>query len=313
VGPAYNGRRKFVTPDDRFDHPHWVAVDDREAHIKVLHAGDDRVTYGETAERALKMRAEDWIRVYGRYYETGIVNKGMGYTWFGAKESPMANFEIPMQADNPAAARYLTLSAQHRAHVEAAIANKQRGEISQLVRDEYTDLFPPKAAPAPAPVSDPRSFGTADQLEMGTVSRHFMTRLLDGHHYKTIVEARKEVGDVLGMTIERATPLAKQVEEAVELGVVRAARQIVDETRGGHYSEETMQTLSRLRRLYQQQPKLGTRDRRIQGAAGVQYARIPRVSAQPPRRRDARRRRLRADRGQQHAAARGGSGQRDRQ
>jgi hypothetical protein len=53
---------------------------------------------------------------------------------------------------------------------------------------------------------------------MGTVSRHFMTRLLDGHHYKTIVEARKEVGDVLGMTIERATPLAKQVEEAVELG-----------------------------------------------------------------------------------------------
>jgi hypothetical protein len=149
VGPAYNGRRKFVTPDDRFDHPHWVAVDDREAHIKVLHAGDDRVTYGETAERALKMRAEDWIRVYGRYYETGIVNKGMGYTWFGAKESPMANFEIPMQADNPAAARYLTLSAQHRAHVEAAIANKQRGEISQLVRDEYTDLFPPKAAPCP--------------------------------------------------------------------------------------------------------------------------------------------------------------------
>jgi len=77
-----------------------------------------------------------------------------------------------------------------------------------------------------------------------------------GGTFKTIVEARKFVAEHSGG--EKAaggTMEAKTIEEAIEHGVVLAARQIIDDMKG---QPETA-VFARLESLYQQQPNLSTR------------------------------------------------------
>jgi predicted RNA methylase len=85
------------------------------------------------------------------------------------------------------------------------------------------------------------------------ISEHFML----GQGFKSIVEARKFISDITGQKIEPGTPQAKEADEAIEVGVVLAARKIVEagEKNGNTPSE----IYSNLVFLYGKQPNLAVR------------------------------------------------------
>lgn len=75
----------------------------------------------------------------------------------------------------------------------------------------------------------------------------------EGEAFSTIIEARIYAESILGEKVNSGTFLAKQIEESLEAGLVRAARTIVDD------SQSPKQAYARLVDLYQRQPTLGTR------------------------------------------------------
>jgi len=87
-----------------------------------------------------------------------------------------------------------------------------------------------------------------------TFISHFATRLAQGAAYSSIVQARTEAATVLGEPVRSGTPLAKQVEEAIEAGLVRAAQHIVVGSR-----TEPGLAFDQLIDLYDRQPNLSTR------------------------------------------------------
>lgn len=99
----------------------------------------------------------------------------------------------------------------------------------------------------------PPDYGSLDRPNASTLSRAFEQDFTAGRSFSSIVEARKRASDLLGGEVKPGTPAAKTVDEAVELGVVRAARRIVAE--GG----TEPQTYDRLVKLYSSQPTLGTK------------------------------------------------------
>jgi hypothetical protein len=74
-----------------------------------------------------------------------------------------------------------------------------------------------------------------------------------GNSFKDILEARKFIAEKTGKKIEAGTPEAKEADEAIEVGVVLAARKIIN--RGRSESE----TYDGLVNLYNQQPNLSVR------------------------------------------------------
>jgi hypothetical protein len=74
-----------------------------------------------------------------------------------------------------------------------------------------------------------------------------------GNSFKDILEARKFIAEKTGKKIEAGTPEAKEADEAIEVGVVLAARKIIDKGR----SES--ETYDGLVNLYNQQPNLSVR------------------------------------------------------
>ncbi|MEA5448253.1 strawberry notch C-terminal domain-containing protein [Leptolyngbya sp. CCNP1308] len=72
-----------------------------------------------------------------------------------------------------------------------------------------------------------------------------------GHAFKNIVEARAFAATVLGVPVEPSTMLAKEVDEAIESGLVQAARQIVSDADGDH-----LLAFDDLLSLYEAQPNL---------------------------------------------------------
>jgi predicted RNA methylase len=92
-----------------------------------------------------------------------------------------------------------------------------------------------------------------DKAVLRAVANEFGKMFLDGRRFATIAQARIEAARILGRKIEPGTPLAKVVDEAIELGVVVAARRIVNEGAG------IQATYAKLVDLYDRQPRLGTR------------------------------------------------------
>ena len=86
------------------------------------------------------------------------------------------------------------------------------------------------------------------------VPGHFAEKLLTGARYRSITDARKEAAEIIGKPIKSGTPEAKQLDEAIEYGVVQAGRQIVEQ--GGTEAE----IFDKLVDLYQRHPVLGVRD-----------------------------------------------------
>lgn len=113
----------------------------------------------------------------------------------------------------------------------------------------------PKPAAAPERKTSPLpGLGTLEAPSVVGLSRVFMQDFLEGERFGTIVEARQRAGELLGGQIKPGTVAVKAVDEAVELGVVRAARRLVAEGMG---AVDT--TYDRMVELYEQQPTLGSK------------------------------------------------------
>lgn len=123
------------------------------------------------------------------------------------------------------------------------LSGEPRSTVSARNQREQWIRSSPEAAPAAKPNPDRH-----------TLSNYFAKQLSSGKTYPTILEARKEAGEILGTKILAGTPETKIVDEAVEVGVVKAARNIAAESKGTE-----RETFTKLGGLYQRQPTLGTR------------------------------------------------------
>lgn len=98
-----------------------------------------------------------------------------------------------------------------------------------------------------------RNYGTLDQPNRTTLGEHFGGRLSSGAAYPTINEARKEASGLLGGDVKPGTQASKHVDEAVEQGVVRAARDIVSQAKSPEAAFDSLVD------LYNRQPNLSVR------------------------------------------------------
>lgn len=98
-----------------------------------------------------------------------------------------------------------------------------------------------------------RSYGTLDAPDRNALGEHFAEQFAGGKAYPTIGEARREAGEKLGGEIKPGTAAAKMVDEAVEIGVVRHAHEIVSK------SKSPRETFDKLLDLYNRQPNLNVR------------------------------------------------------
>ncbi len=89
------------------------------------------------------------------------------------------------------------------------------------------------------------------------LANHFRDRFLAGDRFQSITQARKSVSDYLGQPIQPGSRQAKQLDESVEQGLVRAAKAIIQA--GEDSGDSPAATYDRLVDLYQRQPRLGTR------------------------------------------------------
>ena len=100
-----------------------------------------------------------------------------------------------------------------------------------------------------------RDYGNADAPNIDALGDYFSERLLSGHKYKNILEARREAFGLIGVKGPMNTAkLNKTIEESIELGVVRAARNIA-----GQAGKAPVEVYRDLVDLYNRQPNLATR------------------------------------------------------
>lgn len=136
-------------------------------------------------------------------------------------------------------------------------------EYTNYVADlRATGKIRSNAAPAPTPpappVDDTPTEDAAPEQDLGqedvkAVVRAVADYFAEGKGFKTIVEARRFIGQITGDTAKGGTTKAKQVDEIIEQGVVLAARKIVAAP------GTTAQKYRALVDLYGRQPRLGTR------------------------------------------------------
>ena len=86
----------------------------------------------------------------------------------------------------------------------------------------------------------------------------FYVRFLGGGRFETISQARSLAKAILDEPVNPGEPLAKKVEEALEQGILLAAKHIV-ECESDTPVSSSGDTYDRLVDLYQRQPTLGTR------------------------------------------------------
>ncbi|MDD5376162.1 strawberry notch-like NTP hydrolase domain-containing protein, partial [Acidithiobacillus sp.] len=137
-----------------------------------------------------------------------------------------------------------------------------KGMSSAAMVDEFdlndiapaTDVVQPDAATGKAEPAKPT-------LET-TEGRHEIAKLVADHlitsKFSTIIEARKFITDKTGVAIEPGTDAAKRADEAIELGVVLASRDVVQAARKQGRSDAVI--FDRLLGIYDNQPSLNVRD-----------------------------------------------------
>ncbi len=89
------------------------------------------------------------------------------------------------------------------------------------------------------------------------VAQTLADEFIGGASFKTIIEARKRISELIGKPIEAATELAKQADETIEVAVVLAGREIVQAGRKQGRSAQVI--YDRLVDLYNRQPNLAVR------------------------------------------------------
>lgn len=105
-------------------------------------------------------------------------------------------------------------------------------------------------------LTDVSDYGTLESPNRVALGKHFQQQLESGKDYKSIVEARKEAATLIAgenANIEPGTPAAKAIDEAVEQGIVRAARDIAES------SSDQLKVYDALLDLYERQPRLNVR------------------------------------------------------
>lgn len=109
---------------------------------------------------------------------------------------------------------------------------------------------------SPTVAKTPRAAGESERQILADAFQQHLTQ--SSNRFASITEARVFAAELLGRKVEPGTADAKMVDEAVELGVVQAARVIV--TAGEKRTDVgPKQIYTRLVSLYERQPKLGVR------------------------------------------------------
>jgi len=151
------------------------------------------------------------------------------------------------------AADKITLDHLQGAYISMAGKYQDQGASSKkdVVAVESLDELAEAAAEEPAGIDLSSTQGAFKVAQ--NVSEFF----LDGGSFANINEARKMISDLTGQDIKPGTKEAKQADEAVEVGVVLAAKNIVEEGRKSKLS--SAEIYDQLVNLYNSQPNLGVR------------------------------------------------------
>ena len=92
-----------------------------------------------------------------------------------------------------------------------------------------------------------------DPKKREALTAQFAQQLAAGKDLSSPAKAQQQVAAIVGQRIVPGTALAKQVDEAIEVGVIRAAKQLIDQP------PSPLQAYRILEDLYQRQPALTTR------------------------------------------------------
>jgi hypothetical protein len=152
------------------------------------------------------------------------------------------------------AADKITLDHLQGAYIGMAGKYQDQGASSKkdVVTVESLDELSEEAAAEEPTGMDLSS--TADAFKVAEKVADFFN---EGGSFASITDARKMVGDLIGQDIKPGTKEAKQVDEAVEVGVVLSARNIVETGRKSKLSSQEI--YGQLVDLYNRQPNLGVR------------------------------------------------------
>jgi hypothetical protein len=159
----------------------------------------------------------------------------------------------------------LTLDHLQGAYIGMAGKYQDKGADTKRAVIDVESLAELEEAPAPAPAptpAPPKSDDPRPSLDgaegRNAVAQAVADRLVGGEPFATIVDARKFVAELTGQKVEPGTRAAKMADEAVEMGVALAARDIVRGARKQGRSDEVI--YKRLVALYEAQPSLNVRD-----------------------------------------------------
>lgn len=121
--------------------------------------------------------------------------------------------------------------------------------------EAFEDAFRLKEEPMPANIERVKpDYGTLERPNVPMLAVAFEGWFDGGGAFDSITEARAHASSLLGEQVKPGTEAAKAIDEAVELGVVLAARRIIAE------GQSESATYDRLVGLYKhQQPTLGTK------------------------------------------------------
>ena len=120
---------------------------------------------------------------------------------------------------------------------------------------ETAETTTPKAETSTAEPAPKAKTGESSMVE--DIADAFRLAFSEGKGFQTILQARKHAEKVTRAPIQPGTEMAKMADEAIELGVVMRARDIVDEGRRDGSSEKAI--YDQLVRLYEMQPNLSVR------------------------------------------------------
>ncbi len=137
------------------------------------------------------------------------------------------------------------------AEIEAAPSTMEPAPAAPKVEAGTPKVETPTVEPVKPSVD--RAPKTEVKSDRETIAEAMRSELVNGASYKTIREARALAEKATGGRITPSTETAKLIDEAVELGVVLAARDIVAE------GKPAGETYDRLVKLYEQQPSLNVR------------------------------------------------------
>lgn len=148
---------------------------------------------------------------------------------------------------------YIGMAGKYQAE---GTASSKREVIEVESLDDLTDEPAPKVEETSTePVTEAADLYTPEGKFK--IAQTLADEFIGGASFKTIIEARKRIGELIGKKIEAATELAKQADEAIEVAVVLAGREIVKAGRAQKRSPQVI--YDRLVDLYNRQPNLAVR------------------------------------------------------